>query len=173
MKRSLPDACPRGRFYNPRVSELFLAFGLLLAVAVTGCAGSLDPGVGGGGSNGAMGGSSGNGCQVAIFAGQCANCHIAGGNGAAGLDLASPNPEMRLVGKMGGSTGSCSIMTLLVANSNPATGVFVDKITLSSPPCGSSMPLGTLPSPADQSCLTGWATMVANAPQAFSGEETP
>jgi hypothetical protein len=162
MKRWLPDACLRGL--------------LLLSIVLTGCAGSLDPGVGGGagGSNGGgMGGSSGNGCQVAIFAGQCKSCHIAGGNGAAGLDLESPNPETRMVGKMGGSSGSCMSMTLLVANSNPAMGVFVDKITMSTPPCGSSMPLGGLPSPADQACLTSWATMVANMPQAFGGQETP
>src|SRR5690242_2921242 len=103
MKRWLPDACLRGL--------------LLLSIVLTGCAGSLDPGVGGGagGSNGGgVGGSSGNGCQVAIFANQCATCHIAGGNGAAGLDLASPNPEMRMVGRMGGSSGSCTGMTLLV-----------------------------------------------------------
>jgi len=71
------------------------------------------------------------------------------------------------------SGGMCTGMTLLVANSNPAKGVFVDKITMSTPPCGSSMPLGSLPSAADQACLTSWATIVANMPQAFGGEGTP
>src|SRR5262249_48097306 len=101
----------------PRTSELFLACGLLLSVMVIGCAGSLDPGVGGGGSSGGMGGSSGNGCQVAIFAQQCAGCHAAA-SGAAGLDLASPNPETRMVGKMAAATaigGMCSGMTLINA----------------------------------------------------------
>jgi len=164
MKRWLPDACLRGL--------------LLLSIVLTGCAGSLDPGVGGGagGSNGGgVGGSSGNGCQVAIFAGQCASCHAAA-SPASGLDLASPNPESRMVGKMAASMangGMCSGMTLINANTNPATGVFVDKVTMMTPPCGFSMPYGSLPSAADQACLKSWATMVASMPQAFGGEETP
>jgi hypothetical protein len=163
MKRWLPDACLRGL--------------LLLSIVLTGCAGSLDPGVvgGGGGSNGGgVGGSSGNGCQVAIFAGQCASCHTAS-SPQANLDLSSPNPESRLVGKMAATTngGMCGGMTLINANTNPATGVFVDKVTMMTPPCGFSMPFGSLPSAADQACLKSWATMVANMPQAFGGEETP
>jgi hypothetical protein len=161
MKRWLPDTRLRG---------------LLLSIVLTGCAGSLDPGVGGGGSNGGgMGGSSGNGCQVAIFAGQCAQCHAAASS-AGGLDLASPNPEARMVGKMadsGTNGGQCSGMTLIQANTTPATGVFVDKVTMNPPPCGFSMPYGSLLNSTDQACLTSWATMVANMPQAFSGQETP
>src|SRR5689334_2183848 len=104
MKCSLPDARTCGRATCKWIGTLSIAWGLLLSVMVIGCAGSLDPGVvGGGGSGGGMGGSSGNGCQVQVLAQQCAGCHAAG-SGSAGLDLASPNPETRLVGKMTSTT---------------------------------------------------------------------
>jgi len=179
MKRSLPDARLRGRATREWISELSMACGLLLSVIVAGCAGSLDPGVGGGGTGGMSGGGTGGGpaagCQTAVFANQCASCHGTGTTGSAGLDLTSPNPETRLVGKMTGTIngGVCSGMTLLVAGSNPAMGVFIDKITMTSPPCGASMPFGSLPSTADQACLTAWATIVTTAPSPFSGEGTP
>src|SRR5215471_14113110 len=102
MKRSLPDAHLHGRATCKWIGTLSMAWGLLLSVMVIGCAGSLDPGVGTGGG----GGSSGSTCQVAIFRDQCAVCHGAT-NGSAGLDLASPNPEQRMLNKMGGSSGMC------------------------------------------------------------------
>jgi hypothetical protein len=181
MKRSLPEACLRGRLSCHRVSKLFIACGLLVSVMVVGCAGSLDPGVGGGGSSGGTGGSGGSGgpapdCQVAIFRDQCASCHGAGTTGSGGLDLTSPNPETRLVGKMGGSinAAACQGMILLVPGSNPATGVFIDKITMNPPAsCGMSMPYGSLPSFADQACLKAWATSVTMTAAPFTGEGTP
>ena len=166
MKRSLPDARLRGRATCKWIGKLSMAWGLLLSVMVIGCAGSLDPGVGGGGASGGMGGASGDGCQVAIFRDQCATCHVAGTNGSAGLDLASPNPEQRMLGKMGGSAnlgGMCTTMTLLVKGSTPAMGVFVDKITMSTPPCGASMPYGSLPNSVDTACLVSWANGVTMA----------
>ena len=167
MKRSLPDARVHGRATCKWIGTLSMAWGLLLSVMVIGCAGSLDPGiVGGGGASGGMGGSSGNGCEVTIFADQCAGCHGTGTSGSAGLDLTSPNPETRMLGKMGGTTntGVCSTMTLLVKGSVPATGVFVDKITMMTPPCGTSMPYGSLPNGPDTACLISWANRVAAAP---------
>ena len=52
MKRSLPDARVRGRATYKWIGNLSMAWGLLLSVMVIGCAGSLDPGVGGGGASG-------------------------------------------------------------------------------------------------------------------------
>lgn len=152
-----------------------MAWGLLLSVMVIGCAGSLDPGVvGGGGSSGGMGGSSGSTCQVAVLAQQCAGCHAAG-SGSAGLDLASPNPESRLVGKMTSTMngGVCGNMTLINAGVTPATGVFIDKITKATPPCGMSMPYGTLPNSTDMACLVNWANGIATTTSPFTGDETP
>jgi hypothetical protein len=170
MKRSLPDARLHGRATCKWIGTLSMAWGLLLSVMVLGCAGSLDAGVTGGGT----GGSSGNGCQVAVLAQQCAGCHAAG-SGSAGLDLASPNPETRLVGKMTSTTngGLCGNMTLINAGVTPATGVFIDKITMATPPCGASMPYGSLPNTADTACLVSWANSIATTTAPFSGEETP
>jgi hypothetical protein len=174
MKRSLPDACLRGRVYNPRVIDLFLeqslACGLLLSVMVIGCAGSLDPGVGG---NSGMGGSSGADCQTMIFNANCVGCH-GSASPAVGLDLQSPNVETRLVGIATGSGSSCPGANLLDKPSNPATGVFIQKVTMMTPTCGGlSMPYGlALLSQTDQQCLTSWATsLTMNA--AFTGQETP
>jgi hypothetical protein len=177
MKRSLPDARLRGRATRGWISELSMACGLLLSVMVVGCAGSLDPGVGGGGgtSGGGMGGGPAPGCQTAIFANQCASCH-ATGSGSAGLDLQSANPETRLVAQMSSTTangGACEGMTLLVPGSNPAMGVFIDKISMNPPPCGFSMPYGSLPTKADQDCLKAWALSVTTATSPFTGETTP
>jgi len=160
MKRSLPDACLRGL--------------LLSIMVVAGCAGSLDPGVGGGGSSGGgMGGSSGSDCQTAIFAANCVGCHGTLSQ-AVGLDLQSPNVGARLVGIATGNGSSCPGANLLDKGSNPATGVFIQKVTMASPTCGgSSMPFGLpLLSASDQQCLTSWATsLTMNA--AFTGQETP
>lgn len=171
MKRSLPDARTCGRATCKWIGTLSIAWGLLLSVMVIGCAGSLDPGVTGGGG---MGGSSGNGCQVAVLSQQCASCHAAG-SGSAALDLTSPNPETRLVGKMTSTMngGVCGNMTLINRGVSPATGVFIDKITMMTPPCGMSMPYGSLPNATDTACLVSWANSIVNTPAAFSGEETP
>ena len=123
-----------------------------------------------------MGGSSGNGCQVAIFASQCASCHSAGGHRAGGLDLASPNPETRMVGKMGGHGERLRVHGHDAADRElePSDGRLrrqdhhvdaalrvVDAVRR------------LCRQPADQACLTSWATIVANMPPAFGGEETP
>lgn len=174
MTRSLPDARTRGRATCKWIGTLSIAWGLLLSVMVIGCAGSLDPGVvGGGGASGGTGGSSGNGCQVAVFANQCASCH--GPSGSAGLDLMSPNPETRMVGKMTSTTngGVCGNMTLINAGVTPATGVFIDKITKAMPSCGASMPYGSLLNSTDMACLVNWANGIATTTSPFNGEGTP
>src|SRR5689334_21717859 len=115
MKCSLPDARTGGRATCKWIGTSAIAWRLLLSVM-------------------GIGGSSGNGWQVQVLAQQCAGCHAAG-SGSAGLDLASPNPETRLVGKMTSTTngGVCGNMTLINAGVTPATGVFIDKITKSNP----------------------------------------
>lgn len=181
MKRSLPDARLCGR----ATSKLISAQGIstwaaacgLLSVLVLGCAGSLDPGVGGGGgsSGGGTGGATTD-CATPILTSKCVPCHATGG-GSASLDLQSANPGPRLVGKMGGPAltgGQCTAMVLLNAGSNPATGAFIDKITMATPPCGALMPFGGPMLPQDQiTCLQNWATGLTTAPAPFSGQEAP
>ena len=179
MKRSLPDARLCGRKTSRLISGWVAAACGLLSVLTLGCAGSLDPGVGGGGggsSGGGTGGATTADCATPILASKCVPCHATGG-GSANLDLQSPNIGARLVGKMGGPAttgGLCSTMVLLNAGSNPATGVFMDKITMATPPCGSLMPFGGPMLPQDQiTCLQNWATGLTTAPAPFSGPETP
>jgi hypothetical protein len=104
----------------------------------------------------------------AIFVPKCATagCHDATGS-AAGLDMKSAGLETRLLGKMppgGGTTfpSVCSGMNkiYLVAGSNPASGLFIDKLT-SSPGCGAQMPYtGAKLSTAETNCIKSWATSV-------------
>jgi hypothetical protein len=133
----------------------------LLSFFLLGCPGSLDPGVGGGGDGGGTGGTTGTpGCEVALLANRCASCHGSASN-SAGLDLQSANPGARLVGVTAftGTGAACAGRNLLDPASNPATGVFIDKITLAVP-CGLTMPVGSTLSMAEKTCLTTWATIV-------------
>jgi hypothetical protein len=93
-------------------------------------------------------------------------CHDAQGS-AAGLNLVSPGWERRLVNGM--PLGGVSQMGLqsmctgqgrvyLVAGSQPATGLFLDKLREVPPPCGASMPLlGQRLTPAELACVQSWA----------------
>ena len=144
----------------------------LMSIVLLGCPGTLDRGVGVDG----MGGSTGNaGCEAAVFASACAGCHTMSG-GSAGLDLQSANPGARLLGipsSTDSTNGSaCPGKTLLDANSNPATGFFIDKITPgTSPLCGSAMPIGPALSSDQVTCLKTWATSVTSNSQAFIQED--
>jgi hypothetical protein len=94
----------------------------------------------------------------------CGACHYAGSVLGAGLDLASAGVVGRLVGK-GPSTDPTAMCqssgkNYLVASSNPATGLLIDKITMSPPECGSAMPIGPQLTATQQKCLTDWATAV-------------
>ena len=92
---------------------------------------------------------------------------------AGGFDMATMGWEAKLVGgtpKGGGATmatmskcGPSTTMQYLVAKSNPAMGLFVDKLTKAVPPCGASMPSIGGPLTADEmTCVIKWATALAN-----------
>jgi len=160
MKRSLPDgAAPRARATWKALLRLTATGGLLLSLFTLGCAGSLDPGVGAGGSTGTPG------CEAAIFSNKCLFCHSTAGP-SGGLDLQMADIASRLVGKPAsvGKGGACDNMGMLLdAGSNPATGIFINKITLTTGDpklCGASMPQGGTLSQTEVMCLTSWATSV-------------
>ncbi|HVT09363.1 MAG TPA: hypothetical protein VHO67_18010 [Polyangia bacterium] len=177
-----------------RWSPLAAVAGLLLAAgALTGCPGSLDPdlmgqppstGTGGstpgtGGSMGTGGGSgvdcSGDNDGAMIVANQCIACHstAAASSLGGGLDLTNDsNLKSRLVGvkspstPMGMSVCNTNGTPYLNAGSNPATGLLIDKVTKSTPPCGLQMPWMLQPlSSTQQQCLTKWATTLTSGTQ--------
>jgi hypothetical protein len=173
------------------------AVGALVSVlALTGCPGTLDPelakmaagggGTGGSNATGGTGGSTGTGgtnnCTGSLdgptlVTANCATmfCHIPGATNdgtCGGLDLTvDANIGARLVGMLPtGNDGSvCGGTTkpYLQANSNPATGLMIDKMTMSSGaalcPGGSSMPYGIplLPT-AQRNCIIQWATTLTS-----------
>jgi hypothetical protein len=93
-------------------------------------------------------------------------CHDAAGS-AAGLDLLTPGWQNKLVGTNPTATGGMDTLhsmcvghgPYLVAGSNPATGLFLDKLKMT-PPCGVHMP--NLPgsdfSATELACIQDWAT---------------
>jgi hypothetical protein len=167
MKRSLPHgAALRARATWRALLRLTATGGLLLSLFTLGCAGSLDPGVGGGGGVSGGGGMPGTpGCEAAIFTGKCVFCHSTAGP-SGGLDLQAADIASRLVGKPAsvGKGGACDGMGMLLdAGSNPATGIFINKITLMDGDpklCGATMPQGGTLSSTELTCLTTWATSV-------------
>jgi hypothetical protein len=152
----------------------------LLSLLVLGCAGSLEPGVGvgGGGASGSGGSTGSNGCETAVFTGKCTFCHSTAGP-AAGLDLQMANVGARLVGKPTSSAlgAACANKGMLLdANSNPATGIFIDKITLPDGDpglCGSAMPQGGTLTPTELSCLKTWANGVTTTTSPAPPDGTP
>jgi hypothetical protein len=142
-------------------------------------------GSGGTGGSGPTGGAPGTGgtaldCTggnegTAILTNSCAtlNCHIpgAGNDGVTGgLDLTpDANIASRLVGVMSVGTADNGSMCVgqgpyLDAHSNPATGLFIDKFTMSRPPCGVEMPADSafFLTPTQQGCLKQWATTLTS-----------
>lgn len=136
------------------------------------CAGEIDPSLiptannpqGQGGSGGATP------CDAPkmVFAASCAiaGCHAANSAGGAGLDLASAGVVGRLVGQ-GPSTNVAAGAVCdsvgkpyLVAGSNPATGLLIDKIDATKVTCGSAMSLLGQLTPTQITCLSAWATGV-------------
>jgi hypothetical protein len=141
---------------------------------------------GSGGGN-ATGGSTGTGGGTAadctggndgttIVTMYCAtsSCHIPGAvndGTAGGLDLTpDANIASRLVGVTSVGTADNGSMCVgnstpyLAANSNPATGLFIDKFTMTHPPCGDQMPFDS-PFPLtaiQQTCLKQWATTLTS-----------
>jgi len=147
--------------------------GAVLALAVVGCGPGADStgsaGMGGAGTGGAGTGA----CDVQKLFTQTYSCTLAGCHTsamgtmpAAGFDMSVTGWETTMIGKPppGGGTGAnasvCVGMgkTYLVAKSQPATGLFLDKMKMS-PPCGMRMPnipLLTVSS-ADLACIQSWA----------------
>jgi hypothetical protein len=127
----------------------------LLSLFLAGCPGTLDPSIviTDSGSTG--------GCDApAIIKMKCATlgCHTTSAQ-AANLDLEVANANTSMVGAPTGTTNLAACMggTLLNPGSNPATGVFIEKIT--TPTCGVKMPqTGTPLTAAQVTCLTTWAT---------------
>lgn len=98
-------------------------------------------------------------CVTKIFQNTCKNvtCH---GAGASQVDLVSAGVEKRLVGKMSASNGLCKNRVLV----SPSGGqsLLIDKVTKTQPACGSAMPIGSMLSDTEQTCLTDWVDSLAN-----------
>jgi hypothetical protein len=166
--------------------------GLALLVSVTGCPGALEnpdsfpppvTGAAGTGPTGAAGtgaagtGAAGTTCDITpLFVGatstyKCTlagSCHDAMGS-AAKLDMVTAGWENTLVGKTppGGGTIPSECMAAgkpyLEKGSNPAKGLFIDKLT--TPTCGMQMPELTGPITApDMACIMKWATSLTTKP---------
>ena len=172
----------------PRVTHPYLpppsvrTFGgvcFVLLLALSGCPGMLDPDVlematGAGGNTGTSGntgtGGTSSNCAAegaSLIMSTCAmiGCHNpTGATFSGGLDLTVDSTiGSRLVGVMPAAQSACTgDGPYLVAGSNPATGLLIDKLQMA-PPCGSQMPLGQLAlTDQEQSCLIQWATTLTS-----------
>ena len=158
-KEPMPRTPPR-RLLGSSSFYLVLLFGLS-GLGATGCPGSLDPALlptGGAGSGG------GGPCDaVPILTAKCGYpglCHDNRALAPGGLDLMTA-PFDRLVGDVpdGTNTSQCAGVTTpyLVAGSNPAMGLLLDKLTTAAP-CGAMMPTLDTLTPTEVTCLQSWAT---------------
>lgn len=158
----------------PSSRQSAVTFTLLLAVSLSGlpgisllgCAGDLDPALKGGGS-----GTGGTGAMVcdapAQLGPKCGQlgCHQSP-NAQAGLDLKAAGVAARLMAApMSGANISCTDAqrtAYLGPASNVASGFLFLKLSQNTLPCGALMP--ELPgwTATDTTCLTEWATAVAN-----------
>ena len=142
----------------------------LVFVGLAACAGEIDPSLipnnpmGQGGS----GGAAPCDAPTMVFAASCAvpGCHAPNSAGGAALDLGSAGVVGRLLGQGPSTNVAAGALCgdvgkpYLVAGSNPATGLLMDKIDAAKVTCGSSMALlGQLTS-AQITCLSAWATGV-------------
>jgi hypothetical protein len=145
-------------------SSLYLALlAGLSCFGALGCPGTLDPALlrdGGGTGTGGTGAA----CDaVPILMAKCGTeslCHDATGMNAAGLNLVTA-PFDRLVGMAspGAFNSQCAGNTTpyLVADTNPATGLLLDKLKPDRP-CGETMPtLGSV-NATEVECIKSWAT---------------
>ncbi len=139
-------------------------------VGLAACAGEIDPSLipGSLGQGGSGGGATPCDAPKMVFAASCAipGCHAASSAGGAGLDLASAGVAGRLLGQGPSTNAAAGALCTdagkpyLVASSNPATGLLMDKIDAAKVTCGSSMALiGQLTS-TQVTCLSAWATAV-------------
>lgn len=145
--------------------------GAVLA-GLSGCAGELDPSLlqGASGSAGSGGGGSAAACDAPqmVFAASCAipGCHAANPTSGAGLDLGSAGVVARLLGQgpstnaAAGAACASAGKPYLVAGSNPATGLLMDKMDAAKVTCGSTMSVLAQLTPSQLTCLSAWATAV-------------
>jgi len=105
---------------------------------------------------------------MTILASNCNSCHSKASASAFGdLDLESAGVASRLVDKPAstntGANAKCGGKgNLINKGTNPATGIFIDKINFKAGECGDGMPyLGSKLPTADLQCLTQWATWLA------------
>ena len=136
--------------------------------------GGSNPTGGATGTGGSPGNCTGGNDGATLVATNCASsgCHDSAGSAfSGGLDLTvDANIGSRLVGvtSVGTANNESKCMgnttPYLNAGSNPATGLLIDKISSTNPPCGSFMPYAS-PSllPAGQrTCLIQWATTLTS-----------
>lgn len=105
----------------------------------------------------------------AIFTAKaCSSCHDAAGT-YAGFKMAPAGWEQNLVGvnPVGGQSQEVCMPSdgpYLVAGSNPATGLFIRKISGTGDLCtgGSRMPLGGSLTAEEAACVTSWATTLTS-----------
>jgi hypothetical protein len=161
-----------------RPPRRFALAGAVLS-ALVGCAGEIDPSLiparGGGGSSLGQAGSGGGGgtatvCDAPqmVFAASCAvpGCHAASSIGGAGLDLVSAGVAARLLGQgpsgnvAAGAVCASTGKPYLVAGSNPAAGLLMEKMGTVTVICGSSMSTFGQLSSSQLACLSAWATAV-------------
>jgi hypothetical protein len=129
------------------------------------------------GTGGVAANCTGGNDGVSILTSYCAvtgGCHVPGASNegvSGGLDLTpDSNIASRLVGVTSVGTANnmsqCTGQTApyLKSGSNPATGLMIDKFTMTNPPCGAQMP-ASAPFPLtaiQQTCLTQWATTLTS-----------
>jgi hypothetical protein len=153
---------------------LVVGLGLLVTAAVAGCGpGSLSPEFTDGGDASSVDmGAPVLGCDRAkTLLAACLACHstaAAATNG--GFDMEATDWDKRLVGMStpanapGTSLCKGKNLVFLEANTQPARGLFLDKIRLAMPPCGVQMPR-LLPklSAQDTACIEAWANGIVAA----------
>ncbi len=153
-----------------RPSRRFAVIGAVAGVALAGlagCAGEIDPSLLASQTGGGGGTMVCNAPQM-VFATNCAlsSCHAATSIGGAGLDLVSAGVVARLVGQGPSTNVAAGALCggagkpYLVAGSNPATGLLLDKIDSNKVTCGSAMSLLSGITSSQVACLTAWATAV-------------
>jgi hypothetical protein len=136
------------------------------------CAGEIDPSLIPNANNptgqGGSGGATPCDAPKMVFATSCAiaGCHAANSAGGAGLDLASAGVVGRLLGQGPSTNAAAGALCTdagkpyLVAGSNPATGLLMDKMDAAKLMCGSPMSLLGQLTATQLTCLSAWATGV-------------
>jgi hypothetical protein len=155
----MPRTLPR-RLFGRCSLYLVLLIGLS-SLGAAGCPGSLDPALLPTGGAGMGGGGPCN--AVPILTAKCGYpglCHDNRELAPGGLDLMTA-PFDRLIGTVpsGANASQCMDTTTpyLVADSNPATGLLLDKL-MPTPPCGAMMPTLDVLNPTEVACIQSWAT---------------